>query len=154
MTCACPTSCIRSCACPTSCIHSCACRVYQYILPRADYNNTQTYSLNLPTYKPIRLLGLGYIKPFFTPGIATCCCLPVFSSLLFSLPAASACSCLGFSISYSMAIFSLLCHPLRSRKGASPSFTEKNMGPKSASQCGSTSLTHCIYSLVVRTSSW
>lgn len=34
------------------------------------------------------------------------------------------------------------------------SFTEKNMGPWSASQWGSTTLTHCMYSLEVSTSSW
>ena len=31
---------------------------------------------------------------------------------------------------------------------------EKNMGPISASHSGSTAVTHCMYSLVVYTSSW
>ena len=34
------------------------------------------------------------------------------------------------------------------------SLTEKNMGPASANQNGSTAETHCMYSLLVITSSW
>ncbi|KAF5779862.1 hypothetical protein HanXRQr2_Chr12g0564471 [Helianthus annuus] len=84
-----------------------------------------------------------------------CCCFFLFSlSFALFLASASACCLLKLSISSSIADFSSFCFFLCSNIDVSESFTEKNIGPSSASHCGSTDVAHCMYSFVVNISSW
>nr|GEY73449.1 hypothetical protein [Tanacetum cinerariifolium] len=64
------------------------------------------------------------------------------------------CCFLKFYNSSSMADFLFFFLFLCSNKDVSESLTQQNIGPNSANHCGSTVVTHCMYSLVLNISSW